>query len=193
MKNLAEKVAKSEKATNVVEKSNAKQTSNEKFENSAKMEGEEKAARVKSELAKAYDRAEVKANELFRERCLASVQNMVFDCIREALTEERDKLQAREIKEYKVITQILEKGASETANFTIKYSDTESGLTETPAEDLHTMFTAAKQSMLKVKIAEREEKAAAAAAEEERKLSVMAELGVTAEQIAALKAAGVIK
>ena len=55
------------------------------------------------------------------------------------------------------------------------------------------MFAAAKQSMLKVKIAEREEKKAAAAAEEARKLEVMASLGITPEQLQALKAAGVIK
>jgi len=168
-----------------------KQSASEKFDAAQAMEG--KAERVKSELAKAYDRAEAAAVELFRSKYLREVQTMIEGCICEALAVERDNFAAREEKEAKVIEQILTKGREESAGFTVRFSDTEQGMTESAAEDLHSMFAAAKQSMLKVKIAEREEKAAAAAAEEERKLSVMAELGVTPEQIAALKAAGVIK
>lgn len=168
-----------------------KESASDKFNNAAVMEG--KQERVKSELAKAYDRAEAKAVELFREKHLAEVQTMIEGCICEALAVERDKFAAREEKEAKVIEQILTKGREESDGFKIRFSDTENGMTETAAEDIHTMFAAAKQSMLKVKIAEREEKAAAAAAEEERKQKVMEEVGVTPEMLAALKAAGVIK
>lgn len=192
MKNIGNTAAaESTKAMQQATAKAGKQSASEKFEQAAVMEG--KQERVKSELAKAYERAEAKAFELFRERHLHEVQVMFEGVICEALAEEQKKLEAREISEHKVIGQILTKGREESAGFTIRFSDTENGLTETAAEDLHTMFAAAKQSMLKVKIAEREEKAAAAAAEEERKLAVMQELGVTAEQIAALKAAGVIK
>lgn len=191
MTKLAEKVAASEKATNVMKKSSSKQSASEKFDNALVMEG--KQERVKSELAKAYDRAEEKAFDLFRTRHLHEVQVMFEGCICEALAAEQKRFEEQESNEAKVIAQILTVGREESAGFTIRFSDTEQGLTETAAEDLHNMFAAAKQSMLKVKIKEREEKAAAAKAEEERKLAVMASLGITPEQLAALKEAGVIK
>lgn len=190
MTKLAEKIAAEEKAINVIKKGAAKQSASEKFDAAAAMEGKE---RVKSELAKAYERAEIKAAELFRARHLHEVQTMIEGCICEALSEEQARLEAKHIPESKVIAAVLNKGREESAGFTIRFSDTEQGMTETAAEDLHTMFAAAKQSMLKVKIAEREEKKAAAAAEEARKLEVMKSLGITPEQLEALKAAGVIK
>lgn len=192
MKNLAVK-AVAEKAQEVKATSAkaGKESVSDKIQAAAVMEG--KAERVKSELAKAYDRAEAKAFELFREKHLAEVQTMFEGCICEALTIEKDRFAARDEKEAKVIEQILTKGREESDGFKIRFSDTEQGMTETAAEDLHTMFAAAKQSMLKVKIAEREEREKAAAAEEARKLEVMANLGITPEQLAALKEAGVIK
>ena len=177
----------------------SKQSVNDKLVNATVMEG--KVERVKSELSKAYERAEVAALEMFNTDCLAEVQKMISTRIELALIRERDRFIQRDkvnesstfAAEIRTLNAIITKGKEETKGFTIKFSDTENGMTETDANDLHTMFAAAKQSMLKVKIAEREEKAAAAAAEEQRKLEVMQSVGITPEQLAALKAAGVIK
>ena len=192
MANLGNKAAaEATKAMQQATGKAGKQSASEKFDAAAVMEG--KQERVKSELAKAYERAEAKAFELFRERHLHEVQVMFEGVICEALAIEKDRFAAREEKEAAIIEQILTKGREESDGFKIRFSDTEQGMTESAAEDLHTMFAAAKQSMLKVKIAEREEKAAAAKAEEERKAAVMASPGITPEQLAALKEAGVIK
>ena len=187
MTKLVETLAEEKKVT----KGAKRETNDDKFAAAAVMEG--KQERVKSELAKAYERAEAKAFELFRERHLHEVQVMFEGVICEALAAERDKFAAREEREAAIIEQILTTGREESAGFTVRFSDTEQGITESAAEDLHTMFAAAKQSMLKVKIKEREEREAAAKAEEERKLAVMQSLGITPEQLAALKEAGVIK
>lgn len=169
-----------------------KESVSDKFTSAAVMEG--KPERVKSELAKAYERAEAAANTMFINDCTEEIQNMISSRIEIALIQQLDLLEKRGLSsEARVIDSIITRGKEETNGFRIKFSDTENGLTETPATDLHTMFAAAKQSLLKVRIAEREEKAAAAAAEEERKLAVMEEVGITPEQLAALRAAGVIK
>lgn len=169
-----------------------KESVNDKFAAYAVMEG--KPARVKSELAKAYDRAEEAANTMFLNDCMEEVKTMISTRIEIALIQQRDLLTKKGLNsEARVLDSIITRGKEETNGFRIKFSDTENGLTETEASDVHTMFAAAKQSLLKVKIAEREEKAAAEAAEEERKLAVMEEVGITPEQLAALRAAGVIK
>ena len=169
-----------------------KESASDKFNAAANMEG--KQERVKSELAKAFERAEVLAGEIFRSEYLSKVQEMQALCISKALETEAERAEQREqTNEAKVIRQILSDGKEESKNFTVRFSDTENGMTENEAITLHEMFGAAKQSMLKVKIAERERKAAEAAAEEARKLEVMASLGITPEQLQALKEAGVIK
>lgn len=195
-KKVVAEVTKETKATSAKAK---KESANEKFASAAIMEG--KTERAESELSKAYKRAEVAAMEMFNRDCLSEVQKMIATRIELALIQERDKFANKDkanesnsfVSEIRTLNAIITKGKEETKGFTIKFSDTENGMTETPATDLHTMFAAAKQSMLKVKIAEREEKAAAAAAEEARKLEVMQSIGITPEQLAALKAAGVIK
>ncbi len=167
-------------------------SASDKLQNSIKMEG--KVERAESELSKAYKRAEEAANTMFLNDCLEEIKTMISSRIEIALIQQRDFMSKKGLlSEARVLDSIITRGKEETNGFRIKFSDTENGLTETPATDLHTMFAAAKQSLLKVKIAEREEKAAAAAAEEERKLAVMEEVGITPEQLAALRAAGVIK
>lgn len=192
-------VAETTKEVKATSAKAGKESASDKLTNATLLEG--KVERVKSELSKAYERAEVAAAEMFANDCLAEVQKMIATRIELALIRERDRFIKRDevnesatfTSEIRTLNAIITKGKEETKNFTVKFSDTENGMTETPATDLHTMFAAAKQSMLKVKIAEREEKAAAAAAEEERKLAVMEEVGITPEQLAALRAAGVIK
>lgn len=192
-KKVAAEATKQAKQTNAKA---SKESANDKLQAAVLLEG--KQERAKSELSKAFERAEIKAAEMFNTDCLAKVQEMISSRIEMALIQERNMFKQRNVNggfsaEIRVLEQIITKGKQETDGFKVRFSDTENGLTSTPATDLHTMFAAAKQSMLKVKIAEREEKAAAAAKEEERKLEVMKEVGITPEQLAALKAAGVIK
>lgn len=185
-------VAETTKQVKATSAKAGKESVNDKFAAAAVMEG--KPERVKSELAKAYERAEVAANTMFLNDCMEEVKTMISTRIELALIQQRDLLTKKGLtSEARVLDSIITRGKEETNGFRIKFSDTENGLTETEASDLHTMFAAAKQSLLKVKVAEREEKAAAAAAEEERKLAVMEEVGITPEQLAALRAAGVIK
>ena len=171
----------------------SRNTNEDTIKNAETMEG--KAERVKSELAKAYERAEANAASLFRESYLSQVQNMMAECITKALAEEADKMEARELAaEAKTLKQIINEGKTESKGFTVRFSDTEKdGIIEVPAETLHDMFNAAKQSMLKVKIAERERKAAEAAAAEAKRLELAATIGVTPEMLAQLKELGVIK
>lgn len=192
-KKVAAETAKQVKQTSAKA---SKESAADKLQAAVLLEG--KQERAKSELSKAFERAENRAAELFNSDCLAKVQEMIASRIELALIQERNLFKQRNINggfsaEIRVLDSILSKGKEESNGFKVRFSDTENGLTATPATDLHTMFAAAKQSMLKVKIAEREEKAAAAAKEEERKLEVMKEVGITPEQLAALKAAGVIK
>lgn len=191
MTKLANAVATAESKKATTGKA-ASMTASDKFENAAAMEG--KQERVKSELAKAYERAENAAAEIFRTDYRAQVQQIYADCISRALEAEAERAESREQeREARVLRQILTEGKEQSAGYTIRFSDTENGMTENEEDTLHGMFTAAKQSMLKVKIAERERKAEEERKEQERKEQVMQQLGVTAEQIAALRAAGVIK
>lgn len=168
-------------------------TIDDTVKNAEAMEG--KQERVKSELAKAYERAEAAAAALFRESYLSQVQTMMAECITKAIADEAENMTKRELAaESKTLTQIINEGKAESNGFTVRFSDTEKdGIIEVPAETLHEMFAAAKQSMLKVKIAERERKAAEAAAAEAKRLELAATIGVTPEMLAQLKELGVIK
>ena len=117
------------------------------------------------------------------------------DCITKAIADEAENMTKRELAaESKTLTQIINEGKAESKGFTVRFSDTEKdGIIEVPAETLHEMFAAAKQSMLKVKIAERERKAAEAAAAEAKRIELAASIGVTPEMLAQLKELGVIK
>ena len=120
---------------------------------------------------------------------------MMAECITKAISDEAENMAKRELTaESKTLTQIINEGRAESKGFTVRFSDTEKdGIIEVPAETLHDMFNAAKQSMLKVKIAERERKAAEAAAAEAKRLELAATIGVTPEMLAQLKELGVIK
>lgn len=192
-KNVIANEIVNEVANDVIVKSASRNTVEDTVKNAEAMEG--KTERVKSELAKAYERAEAAALELFRTSHLSEVQNMMAKCITKAIADEAENMTKRELAaESKTLTQIINEGKAESKGFTVRFSDTEKdGIIEVPAETLHDMFNAAKQSMLKVKMAERERKAAEAAAAEAKRLELAATIGVTPEMLAQLKELGVIK
>lgn len=191
-KNIANEIV-NEVANDVIAKGASRNTVADTVKNAEVMEG--KQERAKSELAKAYERAEAAAAAAFREKYLAEVQGIIETCIVEALQAEADKMQEKEnAAEAKTLAQVINEGRKESNGYKIRFSDTEKdGIIEVPAEDLHTMFAAAKQSMLKVKIAERERKAQEAKEAEEKRLELAASVGVSPEMLAKLKELGVIK